>query len=317
MKIPIKEVKNNFPDVFQLTWVINNICSNSCSYCVPDLHAGTNHYYEWENAKIFLSELFKRHKKIHCSIAGGEPTMSPFFPDLCKMFFDNGHTLGITSNGVRTERYYSEISPYLNYICFSYHPEYDNNNDLLTKAKVCIPNTKVTIRVMMHPKYWERSIAFFNLCKENKNIAVETVKVLPWGQVDKSTIDYSEEQLLWFNSNDTRNMDPIIYLDNKEFANIGSDFHLIDGSIDKQADAVDYINEGLSDFYNWKCDIGLEHLFIWADGGIRRGNCQVGGWIGNINDPNNIQWPTEPIICNQHLCHCATDVLMSKRNPTL
>jgi organic radical activating enzyme len=313
MKIPIKEVKNNFPDVFQLTWVINNICSNKCSYCVPDLNSGTNHYYEWENTKIFLDELFKKHKKIHCSIAGGEPTMSPFFPDLCKIFYDNGHTLGVTTNGVRTERYYSEISPYLNYICFSYHPEYDDNNDLLSKAIVCVPNTKVTIRVMMHAKYWDRSIEFFNRCKENKNISIEAVKVLPWGQVDLSNIDYTEEQLNWFNSDATRNLESTIFLDNKEFANIGSNFYLENGTIDKNANAVDYINGGLTDFYNWKCDIGLEHFFIWADGTIRRGNCHVGGNIGNINDPHNIKWPIEPIVCNQHLCHCATDVLMSKR----
>jgi hypothetical protein len=313
MKIAIKEIKNNYPDVFQLTWVVNNICSNKCSYCVPGLHSGNNHGYEWENAKIFLEELFKKYKKVHCSIAGGEPTMSPFFPDLCKMFYDNGHTLGMTSNGVRTKEYFEGIAPYLNYICFSYHPEFDDNNDLLYKASICMNHTNVTIRVMMHPKYWERSINFFNRCLENNHIMVEAVKVLEWGQTDLSTIDYSEEQLNWFNENITRNVNPIILLSNKKEGKIGSSFYLEDGTVDKFANAVDYINEGLTDFYGWKCDIGLEHFFIWADGAIRRGNCHVGGIIGNINQPNNIQWPTEPVTCNQHLCHCSTDVLMSKR----
>jgi organic radical activating enzyme len=314
MKFNIKEIKTIYPEIFQLTWVLNNICSNQCSYCNPFLYAGKNHNYKWENAKIFIDELFKRKNKINCSISGGEPTMSPFLLEICKLFFNNGHTIGITTNGTKSVQYYKEISKYLNHICFSYHPEYGDNNKLLEKIHACIENTKVTVRIMMHPTYWDESISFFVECLKNKNIGTEAVRILDRGQSDKNTYTYSDEQLKWFTFSQTRNNEAIIFIDNKEFTKMGSDFFLEDGTIDKNGHAVDYINEGLTDFYGWKCNIGLEHLYISAEGYIKRGNCEVGGFIGNIDEPLNIQWPENSIICNKHICFCTPDVLVSKKN---
>ena len=128
MTNPIVKIQAKFPDTLQLTWILNNICTNKCSYCIPELYAGKNHHYEWDNAKIFVELLLEKYKNIHCNISGGEPTMSPFMIELAKKFYDNGHTAGITSNGVRTVKYFTKLSKYLNYIVFSYHPEYGDAN---------------------------------------------------------------------------------------------------------------------------------------------------------------------------------------------
>jgi organic radical activating enzyme len=74
-----------------LTWIINNICNNHCAYCPPILHTGKNHHYEWEKAKEFLYRLFSHYPRIHCSISGGEPTLSPFFKELVEIFYENNH----------------------------------------------------------------------------------------------------------------------------------------------------------------------------------------------------------------------------------
>lgn len=317
MRIPIKEVVNNYPDVLQITWVINTICSNKCGYCVPALHSGTNHGYEWDAVKNFFEELFRRYSKIHVSIAGGEPTMSPFLLDLCKMVHERGSTVGLTSNGTRNVEYYEELSKYVNYIVFSYHPQYDDNNKVLEKIKASVPNCKASLRIMMDPKHWDRAINFFDKCEQDpfmKHFNMEAVKILDWTQEDRETLNYTPEQLDWFKGN--RRIDTIQALDNKDGGSIGSHFILEDGTVDHKGDAVDYINEGLSDFFGWQCDIGLESFFIFADGAVKRGNC-LGFYVGNINELDKMEWPKGPITCPWHICHCATDVLISKRRPDL
>jgi hypothetical protein len=50
----IIEIKQKVPAMY-LTWVMNNICTNACSYCHPNLHTGTNHNYDWDNAEKFIN----------------------------------------------------------------------------------------------------------------------------------------------------------------------------------------------------------------------------------------------------------------------
>jgi organic radical activating enzyme len=319
MKIPIKEVINKYSDVLQITWVINNICSNKCNYCVPALHSGNNHGYEWEAVKAFFEEIFKRYPKIHVSIAGGEPTMSPFLLDLCKMIHERGSTVGITSNGTRNVEYYSELSKYLQYIVYSYHPQYGDRNSVMDKISTSIKNCYCTLRIMMSPTHWDTALEMYNTIKEHPLIPyfnMEAVKILDWAQADRTTLIYTPEQLEWFGGETRCGGYKTSELNIKSWANIGSDFVLEDGSIDESADAVDYINQGLTDFYGWECEMGLESLFIFADGEIKRGNC-TSFYIGNINKLDEIKWPTNTVICPWHICHCATDVLISKRSPEL
>lgn len=317
MRVKIKEVVNNFPDVLQITWVINTICSNKCNYCVPGLHSGTNHGYEWEAVKAFYEEIFKRHPKIHVSIAGGEPTMSPFLLELCKMIHERGSTVGFTSNGTRNVEYFEEISKYVNYIVFSYHPQYGDRNNLLSKINATMKNCYTSLRLMMDPNHWDNAISFFDEVKNSEirqHFNTEIVKILDWKQKDRSTLEYTDEQLEYFNEEVRINAENVIC--KNEVAKIGSTFYLEDGTVDTKGDAIEYINQGLADFSGYQCDIGLESLFIFADGTVKRGNC-LGFIIGNINQLEDIQWPTKSITCPWNICHCATDVLISKRSPDL
>jgi len=318
MRKKIVEVINNHPDVLQVTWVINTICSNKCAYCVPDLHSGTNHGYTWESVKKFFDELFVRYPKIHVSIAGGEPTMSPFLLDLCKMIHEKGSTVGLTTNGTRNVDYYSTLSKYVNYIVFTYHPQYGDKNNVVEKIKASIDNCYCSLRIMMDPKHWNTAVDMFNKTKEDPSMQyfnMEAVKILDWKQEDRETLLYTDEQLEWFKGDNRVNTKTLIPTVNMA-ASIGSRFILEDGTVDTNGDAVDYINEGLSDFFGYQCDIGLESLFIFADGEIKRGNC-IGFYIGNINKLEDIKWPTGPVTCPWNICHCATDVMISKRSPEL
>lgn len=310
----IIEIKQRNPKLLHLTWMINNICPNRCSYCPDNLHSGTNHNYEWENAKRFFTMLFQKYPEIHCSVAGGEPSVSPFFKDIVKIFHDAGHSIGVTSNASKSASYWGEISNYLSYICFSYHPEFPDKN-FAEKVKAASPNTFVTVRIMMHPRHWDHCVKVFEDMKQLDNICVEAVRVLDWGDptIDKSVFIYNEEQMEFFNNiTDHR---PIIKINrNIHQADCLAESYTLDtGEIILNPNAVDYINSGMTHFIGYECDIGLKSLFINYWGDIRLANCSVGGSIGHINEPENIKWPDAPVTCNVFRCHCASDVDISKR----
>ena len=59
---------------------------------------------------------------------------------------------------------------------------------------------------------------------------------------------------------------------------------------------------------------GLEQIVINFDGTIYEGGV-MSGELGNIKEPNIIDWPKEPIICNKSFCHCNFDIMCKKELP--
>lgn len=300
---------------FNVTWVLNNICTNACSYCPTDLHKGKNHHYEWANAQKFIDILFKRFHKVHCSIAGGEPSVSPFFKDLVKMFYENGGTVGVTSNAAKSADFWNEVAVYLNYICFSWHAEFPDEK-FKDKVVAASEHTNVTVRVMMHPDHWDRSVEAFLTYSNLDYIECEAVRILDWmHDLNGVHSRYTGEQDAWFknslnNISDRKKIQK--YYSNVRPFDFRSEFHFDNGEIITSGTPVDFINKGLTNFYGYKCEIGQREIFVDWRGYVRPGNCDVGGWIGNLNDPENIRWPNESFICNKKICHCATDVLINK-----
>lgn len=294
-----------------LTWVINNICTNACSYCPSLLHAGTNHNYDWDNARTFFEMLFKKYPKIHCSVSGGEASVSPFFREIVEIFHKAGHTIGATSNAAKPVAYWKDISPYLNYICFSYHPEFPDDK-FIEKISAAGEQTLVTARVMMHPKYWKQCVKMYNELVKIKNINTESVRIFNWGGSDTEAHVYNPAQLEWLTANPGTNRF-LPHLHGRTVANINASIYLEDGTIDNNPNTVDYINAGLTNFKGYSCEAGLKELFIDYLGDIYIGNCMINGPIGNINNPTNITWPTQPVICSKSICHCTTDVNINKK----
>ncbi len=310
----IIKVEQERTNLMHLTWIINNICTNACSYCPKNLHTGTNHNYEWDNARKFFQYLFERYPEIHCSVAGGEPSVSPFLPELVKTFNDRGHTIGITSNAAKPARYWEEIAHNLAYISFSYHPEFPDPK-FVEKAKIASENTVVTTRVMMHPKHWDHCVDIFEQLLQIGTVIPEVVRIIDWGGgSDASASIYTDEQLEWFVKNNERGS--IGTKTPKHGERLGNRllarFYFDDGTSSTSQRTVSLINDGLTNFYGYECEIGLKSLFIDPDGVVLLGNCGQHGPIGHINDPDNIKWPSRSVICTKTLCHCTTDVSINK-----
>jgi organic radical activating enzyme len=301
-------------NTLQLTWVMNNICTNHCDYCPPSLHSGKNHHYDWEIAKGFIDRLFKRYPKIHCSISGGEPTVSPFFPELVKMFYSAGHTVGITSNAGRSKRYLEEIAPYLSYICFSYHPSFEDPK-FLEKSLACAKHTYVAVRIMMDSRYWNKSVEMYNKCVAEPDISVEVVRILPEMSDRHVGDDYSQEQLDWMaNTYGVSEINSNYKINNplwRDSSN-SSTFYYDDGSIDLYGNSNNVILSRNNDFRGWACNIGLESLFIHWNGWVKKGNCLQGGNLFHLNDHTSHKLPDQAEICFQKICHCGTDIMISK-----
>ena len=297
----------------QLTWVLNNICTNHCDYCPPSLHSGTNHNYRWEDAQLFIRQLIARYPKIHCAISGGEPTVSPFFPDLVKMFYDAGHTVGITTNGARSVEYWEKISPLLSYACFSYHIAYEDER-FIEKVKAASKHTSVAVRVMMDSRQWDRAIKVLETCKLIlTDCRVEPVKILAEKAHRENIGDrYTPEQLEWFKNNPGTNASTWVAPESWRRAPMTSKFFYDDGTV--KTDQANYIiATGQNDFRGWSCNIGLESLFVGWEGWVKKGNCHQGPQLFNLGEsPTNYILPDTAELCVQSTCSCNTDILISK-----
>lgn len=305
-----------------LTWITNNICTNHCSYCPEDVHTGKNHHYEWKHAKTFIEKCFEKYGNVHCSISGGEPTVSPFFKDLISEIYDRGGTIHLTTNLVRPLNYWEDIAVKFNSMAVSYHPEFmslEKEEEFIKKIKYISQYTALVVRVMMLPSLWDQCMAFYKKIVERCEgcFGIEMVRVLPNFGVGKDycTIEYTPEMELILNTTPLTTIyyDPP-YANNRPGPKRAKIIYATGKTAELDYRRASYLeNNKAANFKNWTCDVGLESLFVHYNGNIQRGNCNVGGCIGNITNLENVQWPTESIICNKDICHCSADLILSKR----
>lgn len=315
----IIKIEKTSPGLF-LTWILNNICTYHCSYCPEMVHGGKNHHYDWAHVKPFLDQCFEKFSYIHCSLSGGEPTVSPFFKDLVDAIYDKGGSIHVTTNLVRSWDYWKSIAHKFSSISVSYHSEFvvteDEEDEFIDKLSKLSHKSYVTLRIMMHPRNWNRCVRLYEKALlASEPFTIEVVRILPDFGMGFNYFDasYSTEQLEFLKNT------PIIFGDPKlnQSSNYRknqttSDIFYSDGdneffSLSIQSDLE---KSKSNNFHGWKCSIGLESLFVHYDGGVQRANCEVGGIIGNI--VTGFRWPTESIICNKNVCHCAADIVISK-----
>lgn len=314
----IIEIKNK-SNCLLLTWVINNICTNHCTYCPANLHTGSNHHYDWSIVEPFIRECFSRFGRIQCNLSGGEPTVSPFFKDLVNLIYELGGTTNVTTNLVRKKEYWIDIAEKICSVSASYHPEFmeteEKEQDMIDKILFLSEKTRVTIRVMMLPNLWDQCYRFYKkLEKVNDSFSMEMVRILSNFGIGNNfcVINYSDEQ-----EEVLKNSKPLIKFKPLPF-NFRHNFSISNIKYDNGIEEIlnfeiasSLSNNNNTNFQGWNCSIGLESLFVHYDGSVQRGNCGQGGVIGNIN--SKIEWPNETIICNKNICHCLADVLISKK----
>jgi organic radical activating enzyme len=307
----IIEVRQKDPNITHVTWIINNICPNSCIYCPESTHNGSNHNYDWNNARRFVLMLLEKYPKMHLSISGGEPSSSPFLIELVNLFHDGGHTISIITNGYKSADYWREIAQYVTWIGFSYHPEF-SNEQYFKNLEAAADITRCGAKVMMLSSHWDQCVKVYEKLNTSSKYVTTPTRIVEWGTRNGSDY-YTDEQIKWFQTTMT-DYNKMHQHSGKPYSQTEANYYLSDGTIDTTPVAALYINRGQTNFKGYECDIGLRSLFIGAFGQIKRGNCLAGGHIGTIDKPEKIIWPDKPIMCNYDLCSCGTDVNINKKS---
>jgi organic radical activating enzyme len=327
----IKSIKNN-TNTNIITWVLNNACTYNCYYCPPSLHTGDNTRWNWEEVEPFLNFIIKQYgSNTSFSLSGGEPTISPFFSNLIRKINDSGAVVGITTNLSRSERHIRENFGYLKYAACSFHPSmvFPRGEDQIFIDKLIVASqyTNVSARVMMDPKFWDETVAFIEKLKKSFAGSISLVWIQDQYGASSTKIcelSYSKEQnefIQNFKHNPNHKLlDYAALKRNSKLTekqrSIGTNYvvEYEDGTISKNPVPQQLINQAETKHFGWNCSIGKESLFISHDGTIKRGNCWIGGTIGNIENYLDVDWNelARPVKCTIGWCQCGADVPISK-----
>lgn len=306
-----------------ITWIVNQSCPFHCWYCPDFIHKGRNNTFEWKTIDQFLDILLQKYPFAVISMSGGEPTTWPHFEALVDKIESSGKriSLGVNSNLLRTREWWTRMAPRLSSVSASYHPSVVNTEEQrrewFDKLEMISGMVETNLRLMMDPRHWDHCYSLVNdLQSKDLKYGVEPVRLLNYFEgfdLVNYNIDYTEEQdqilteLNWSKATtvpeDVRKkqypqLNRIVYEDGRQ------------EDIEHFAPIV--LNK-MNQFKGWRCNIGLESFYINDQGQIKRGNCFEGGVIGSVIDPYNIRWPREPIMCSFDVCHCFTDIRISKR----
>lgn len=241
--------------------------------------------------------------------------MSPWLPELIKKFTDHGHTVGLTSNGVRTQRYYEELAPMLRYICLSWHPN-PEDPDFLVKAHATNQHCFTKINLMMPADQWGRALARAEELKAS-DLIWEPVRVTQWHDQPRgiASRSYTPEQLKWFDDNRGRTATWEYVRQYTQQTStptpLLSTLYALDGTSTRLEPTM-LINRDQNKFKGWSCHQGSESLFLQYTGEIGMSNCSQNRDLGWIQDLDSIVWPREPQVCQLERCACSTDIYISK-----
>jgi MoaA/NifB/PqqE/SkfB family radical SAM enzyme len=306
------------PSYFMVDWMLHDKCTYDCSYCPPANKSGTDSRLNLDTLDQFCNSLESHVQsidpnfKIKVLFTGGEPTVWKDFGELVSRLAARNWVLMVNSNGSRTNRWWEEYADKFSSIILSYHTESVIDNEFIQKLQICEKTTRTSVNVMLNPneEYFQKAIDITSRIKnETTSVSVTHYKIQhTFGLQEINVPQYSQEQLeIISNLKD-------YYPELPSHYKTIYDNYLIKSTNGKvqQLDAVDLLNKGLVNFKDWKCSVGLESIFIDAEGNILRGACRVDKPLGNISYPNSIVWPTEPVVCPYSWCGCITDIKNSK-----
>jgi len=298
-------------DYVVVNWCMGNTCNFACSYCPTGLHDGTVGWYDVDDVKSFCTRVIEHYapKIVYFEFTGGEVTLWKHFKELCKFLSESNAKVGLITNGSRTMRYWSELKPYINHVCTSYHPEFSKVDTFLEFIEYLSDDIRVHANIMMSPEHFDDCYDVALKVKDIKNISMAMQPlIVDFGDELYEYTDYQQDIL-----NRQFALTGALIVRDKTFESYRGAMSLIDsdGNTMENWAPHRFISQGENSWVGWKCGAGTEQIVIDMDGSIYRGWCKVGGGLGHIND-ENLNLPTEQVICDKNYCHCNFDIMASK-----
>ena len=290
--------KSNF---FIVDWLVGSVCNFNCSYCMNALHDNKHPFVDVEIAKRFVENITKKHedKVVVFILSGGEPVLWKDLPELMRFIKQKNGEVHIISNGSKRLEWWEENTKMMDVVLLSFHWDYSDQDKIMKVAKIAVRNeVSVKVNILATKEMFDETYELAERMAHMVPGAVCEVRVIRKDHGGEM-IDYTEEQV--------ERLKERIRFGWPRYGKIYQTVYTDAGEKFTPQDAI--INQK-NCWKGWKCYIGIETLKVSIDGTILRGNCGVGGPLGNIN--GEVKFPDEPVICNQDLCGCVTDIKTTK-----
>jgi MoaA/NifB/PqqE/SkfB family radical SAM enzyme len=312
---------------FLVNWMLHDRCTYNCSYCPPANKAGNDDWLSIDFSKQFADRLEEwltatnKNENVMVSFTGGEPTVWPKFIELVDYINSKGWMITMTTNGSRSLAWWQENQQKFYKINFSFHSEFADKAEFLEKVTYLTTQRNPSlfgITVMMNPFRWDYCTEMASeLAKTTPPVVFDIRPLQPFFGLQKIDIlPYTTDQLEYIHTTDKKvkeqikkHYKPIINMIQKEEFR-GYNVNYTDRT--EKLNPNELIIKKLVNFNGWTCNAGLEQIFINSLGKIYVGTCLEGELLGNIQKPNKINWPTNPVVCRSNWCGCYTDIMTSK-----
>ena len=298
-------IKNTFD--LEIDYLLTFRCNYDCSYCIshdvnhPSLQLSSD---EIINALTFIFKQYS-NKKIKLRILGGEPFVYKHFINLVNELSNNDFLqIVIITNLSVAEKTLEKLKESENIIISaSYHPEYSNNKDFVTKIKY-LQNKgfKTYCSVSIHPdeKYLKSSL--YVLENLTGNIIPNYLSSMTESNVNifGKSYDYTEKIKTAIKKYD--NKVPRYYFNYEYTDRTNKIFSISDITINNR-----------DNFKGLLCKAGHDKLHINERGDIFPAACFLNTRVilGNMFK-NTFKKPTNYVTCPFTSCKCTTDLTLTK-----
>jgi len=310
-------------DYIMIDWNMGNTCNYSCTYCDDHIHNGTFPWADEEVAFNFVKRCTEHYKSMGkdllWNLLGGEPTVWNKFTTFFKRVkeYDPDCRIRVLTNGSRTTNWWNKTAPFLDDIIISYHPESADIKHITEVTKVLRDNDVFhTIQVCLYPPFLDKcyeAAKYFHKESQCNAVIVKSLKVT---LSSPETFDYDRDYLDSIMEFDGEPIWTLENLDDESRKNIyAKRMFFTDG--DKKLEIIgggnQLMRDGQNSWKGWDCNIGLETLVVTMTGAVTSGSsCNHDCNLGNINDPDNIEFPTKPTVCQWTWCSCIADIETTK-----
>lgn len=312
----IIKIENTPSDLLEIDFVFGNVCNYKCHYCFPGSNDGTHRWPDYKKILDNMIELMnfyktnKGKKNFDIKITGGEPTLWPDLKDFILEIKKQANVITrISTNGSRTLTYWYNSYEVFDEVTISVHNEYANLDHIISVADFIHTQKKsnLYVFVLIDPSNWQKSIQCYDyLYKNSKGWFLSAAPVLIEGQ----TV-YSKEQEEYMMSLRKRLSLPVL----PPVAKLPK-IYLEDGTVEDY-NYKKIIFQNANRFKGYQCNLGVDRVFIHADGKIT-GSCGQKLFDDQLNikdhDFSNklTKVKLDPIMCEQEICSCSSEIVISK-----
>lgn len=275
-------------NLFYIDWWLMNHCSWRCSYCHDIIRNGSASLPYIRDCEEFLDQarLWAERRGLGASVHfnGGEVTEWADFDQLINYAYKQGYKTSFRSHGHVDRARWQTLMQSTSSVILEYHPEHSHSSTFLISVEWAMKNhVHVQINMNMDQNTWDQTNELCDYVEQKwPNVQLYRKMLFDDPVFNTQPKQYSEQQIVFFKQQDGE----LVQEDQGR-----------ETATDYQHSVLDKANS----FTGWTCHAGLEQCVVDAWGRVYRGHCRHGGYIGNIGK-NDIQWPTQPIVCKLNFC---------------